>query len=100
MNEQEVNLHWDVILALKEGKTIQCFSNSWNEWRDTTNPVFHSEDKYRVKPEPKSYWVNIYITSTNKPSIGGPYDTKEQADHGALERLMARIDCIEIVMPE
>lgn len=97
MNKHEVNLHWDLILALKEGKTIQYFSNSWNKWRDVASPAFISTDKYRIKPEPKSYWFNVYSNGDEPPIVGEGYSTKVDADNAAGP---GRVKCVEIVVPE
>lgn len=45
------------INALAEGKTLQV-KNRMNQWVDTTNIALdRSLDQYRIKPQPKRYWL-------------------------------------------
>ena len=93
--------HYDIIVAWAEGKPIQ-FRNGPDGWQDFptgTTPIFCSDTLYRIKPEKKKGWVNIYKTSNNLGnSIGSLYKTKQEADAGATPR--NRVACIEIEWKE
>lgn len=79
-----------VIQAHKDGKKLEYRTKGMVGWDDVTNVVwsFHSTD-YRVKPEPRTFWVNVYPTGEKFA-----YETKEDAD-GAASR--HRKECIEVV---
>lgn len=49
------HVHADVIKAWAEGHTVQVCCNNFygSEWVDCHEPLFHSYQQYRVKPEPK-----------------------------------------------
>ena len=66
-----------VIAAHRDGKKIQCQSKDGRDnWFDTPDPVWDfAFCDYRIKPEPREWWVNVYP--------GGDsywYETKEAAD--------------------
>ena len=54
--------HCDLIKAWAEGAKIQVVSKSI--WRDTNDPQWFEEAKYRIKPdsseEPIRAWANVY----------------------------------------
>ena len=53
MNANNAAEFLPLIQAFVEGKTIQVFNTSREEWLDTNNPEFCSSPKYyRIKPEP------------------------------------------------
>lgn len=66
----------DVIRAHREGKQIQ-FSSPGNGWRNCLDdPSWNFQTNcYRVKPEPREIWVNVYDDN----SYGSIHDTKERA---------------------
>ena len=73
--------HADVIIAWAEGKDVQVWDFTQNEWGDVTteSPTWCEGWKYRIKPPAKKYRValfesdtSIYYTSTA--------DTPEDAD--------------------
>lgn len=66
-----------VLTAAKEGKRIQYKRHEFNEWYDNNDSRWNFEMfEYRVKPEPREWWAEIY--STNK-KYGVLYPTKEEA---------------------
>lgn len=53
----------EVIQAYKEGKQIQYTSSKHYHqlWEDTTHPTWDfSEFNYRIKPKPRTYYVNVH----------------------------------------
>jgi len=90
----------DVIIAWAEGKEIQSRymapGAAWTDHKCPTStqsasfmPAFNDvEYLWRVKPETKTGWINIY------PSI---HRDRATADRGATER---RIACIQITYTE
>ena len=73
--------HADVIIAWAEGKDVQVWDFTQNEWGDVTDksPTWCEDWEYRIKPPAKKYRValfesdtSIYYTSTA--------DTPEDAD--------------------
>jgi len=50
-----------VIQACKEGKVIQHRQKGWKSWTDTLTPSWDfALREYRVKPEPREWWINVY----------------------------------------
>lgn len=52
MTKEQLNKHWEIIKAFKEGKTIEFLSDD-EGWLLTINPIFDIHRCYRIKPEPK-----------------------------------------------
>jgi hypothetical protein len=49
-----------IITAYAEGKTIQFLSIASNNWETSAGYSFaESVDRYRIKPEPKEWWIAI-----------------------------------------
>lgn len=92
MTPQKAKKLLPIIQAFAEGKTIQL-KYPPDIWIDQTSCSFvHDSDRYRIKPEKKKGWVNIY------PDIAsGAYESKEKADRAASR---SRIACIKIEYEE
>lgn len=53
----------DVFKACLEGKKVEwCSPNMFTrgKWSDKTNLSFSDEHYYRIKPQPREFWVNEY----------------------------------------
>lgn len=84
-----------IIQAFVEGKTIQCRDPARNNWVSIGNPTFDNGIEFRIKPEKKVGWANIYAyCSTSRCQV---HPSKEEADTWAAE---ARIACIRIEYDE
>lgn len=46
-----------VIQAYAEGKKLDYLSPSRHEWEDDPIPNFEASGKWRVKPEPREWWL-------------------------------------------
>jgi len=57
MTREELIKNWECIVAFKEGKTIQWYDNILHVWRDAESPDFYKDTAYRIKPEPKTYYI-------------------------------------------
>ena len=64
MNRERAKELLPVIKAFTEGKDIQCRSTDDTQWLDTTIPTFSASIEYRIKPEPREYWIPIWKDST------------------------------------
>ena len=71
-----------------EGKTIQLFVR--DRWEDHNSPGFDHRCQYRVKPESREWWVNIY------DSFETILPTKTEADmrNGILG--LPRRECVHV----
>lgn len=83
-----------VLQAFKEGKAIQywarCNRGTDENWGDAPNPIWNwASYDYRVKPEPRRVWVNVY-----DDYMGFAHASREQAD--ALAGIY-RVECVEFV---
>lgn len=99
-----------IIQAFAEGKTIQQYSSisperGWVDYKEYHDwNIWVADDKvykWRIKPEKKKGWVNIYPYSQQPNKYAGDvvgiYNTKELADAGAV---LNRVACIEIEYEE
>lgn len=81
--------------ALSNGKTLQYFSQGSGKWHDSRNSlatmldVGLTEVLYRVKPEPRVIYINVY-----KKFKSGPFESQEMADKAALN---TRLECVRFV---
>lgn len=55
--------HCELIKAWADGAEIQFFDESTNLWKDTEEPFWHCDLKYRIKPQTIRYRVAIYKTN-------------------------------------
>lgn len=79
-----------VIQAWAEGKAVQCRGRYCSDnWGDSTCPTWRDDFDYRIKPEPREWWVNVYPGD----SAGNLHNTKEHADSHSSDR---RIACIKV----
>ncbi len=94
MTRVQLLKHWAVIEAFRNGKQIQArlpgVPDGW-VWSDTTDPAFSLGVDYRIKPEPKKMWVNVY------PSYGTVRFSRQCADAAANS---TRIACVEVTYTE
>lgn len=62
---KKILAHLEVVRAWIDGATIQYYSNTTNTWVDVTDndPVWDESTQYRVKSEPREWWINVYPTS-------------------------------------
>jgi hypothetical protein len=62
--------HYDMIVAWAEGKTIQSFSDTYNQWEDVNGaPFWINNFQYRIKPEPKPDVVKYIVTKAISEGI-------------------------------
>jgi hypothetical protein len=76
------HIHQELKDAHKAGAKIQCF-NTNNVWMDITwEPNWEREFKYRIKPQEKSGWINLWKSNKdNLVTLGSNvFETKELAE--------------------
>lgn len=56
MTKEEARRYWKELEALKDGKVIQARSLT-GYWCDVESPMFESTYEFRVKPEPREWWI-------------------------------------------
>ena len=84
MCEQKRHKWADVIHAYAEGKPIQyrlVNGGKKHEWCDCTHFEHWSNVEWRIKPEKKTYWVNVYENSFSQrpPYTGAVYASELDA---------------------
>lgn len=94
MDRAAIIKHWSVIEAFRNGKTIQ-WKTSYG-WEDVDNPSFQVRNDYRVKPEKKEMWVNVY-SYYDIHTKGYAYATRVTADERTNKN---RIACVKVVYEE
>ena len=75
MNKQRARDLWPVIKAYAEGKKIQYWSTSRQDWCDCPLPAFTGEVKYRIKPEP--FYAPFSTQEEFNQLIGKPLINKD-----------------------
>ena len=53
MTREEAKENIKYIQAYAEGKDLEYYNTNLEEWRPAASPTFHTNVKYRIKPEPK-----------------------------------------------
>lgn len=75
----------EVIQAHRDGKTVQCrLQKHQEDWYDAEPDWNFYDFDYRIKPEPREWWVNVYKT------FSVWYDNKEEADKS---QTFHRLEC-------
>lgn len=105
MNQEQAKKLLSIIQAISEGKTIQVrdmwmLSTGWKDSHDTplldlTSPQYD----WRVKPEVKEGWINIYPTAYGEQVSSPLHKTKDSADRNQ-DTTAKRIACIKITWTE
>ena len=77
--------HADVIIAWAEGKDVQVWDFTQNEWGDVTieSPTWCKGLKYRIKPTTKKYRVALFsshsgeslVVACNSPATAENYES-------------------------
>jgi len=87
MNIEETKVAIAVMQAFVEGKKIEWMVRG-SPWQEVEEPVWSwNEVTYRVKREPREFWVNIYESRVVT------YRTKDSADFNAAND---RIACVHV----
>jgi hypothetical protein len=93
MNRDRARELLPIIQAYAEGKEIECMPEDGDRWFISSSPSWSISNKYRIKPEPKTGWINIYPKSL----VSNSCRSKEEADEAAGTD---RIACIQITYTE
>lgn len=60
MTEPKRHQHADVLIAIAEGREVQCRRTLDYPWKDTRdNPLSQPDWHWRVKPQKLKRWLNI-----------------------------------------
>ena len=57
MNRNRAKELLPIIQAFAEGKDIQYKTELSNGWNKASYPIFSDEKEYRIKPEPREFWL-------------------------------------------
>lgn len=80
--------------ALKEGKKLEYRDRRDSEWHEAKYLPDFGTLEYRVKPEPREFWINYYRKHLGAGTpVCIPHYTREDADHHAGAY---RTDCIHV----
>ena len=60
MNIEDTKKAIEVMQAFVDGKEIQCRSHNHSHWKYANPDWNFTNCEYRVKPEPKEVWINMY----------------------------------------
>lgn len=102
MKREQLLKHWTVIEAFRNGKKVQvrCLPSADNPnppWADTANPNFDLYLEYRIKPEKKVRWINVYESENGHGTWVSIWSSKELADQKAA---LSRVACIRVEYEE
>ena len=98
---ETIKKHFDVITAYMTGAQIQYFLEHGPEagtWQNIDCPAWRLDCEYRVKPEEKTTWLNVYPGSTKSAAYTGfiPHKTKKDADKAAVY-CKNRVACLKVI---
>lgn len=93
MTREEAKELLPVLTAWANGEEVQFkVDDAWlNLYDCNSDPSFSDPARYRVKPKPRTFWVNAYSDG----SFGQAHETRRDADTAAIGS--RRIDCLELV---
>lgn len=63
------NPHWELKQAYKDGADIEFYDIFSDKWRSISNPLWHKNDKYRIRSLQIGYWVMYYSGDIKKYTI-------------------------------
>ena len=81
MNRDRARILAPVMLAFANGKAVQYRQPNETEWRNSSDPGFAGGYLWRVKPEPREFWIYVgnmtnvlnKILPVDGPSPGADY---------------------------
>lgn len=93
MNKNNAKDYLPFVQALGDGKKLQIQTS--RGWADLDGNVAFGgpPEKYRIKPEPREVWINIYSDG----QLGRAYATKEQANAVKLSHPCKKVKCAKFV---
>ena len=77
MNKEEAKQLRDLLDGFIDGKTIQRGNSIDGRWCDDPTPDFNANWRWRVKPEPRTFWVYEADIGNGTLSYCPPKDNKE-----------------------
>jgi Na+-transporting NADH:ubiquinone oxidoreductase subunit NqrF len=85
-----INQIREILTAFEAGKNIQC--KSGDNWVDIPQPSWNFGGvEYRVKPEPREWWVNMYLANAHT------YSSERLAKAYVLPDLIERVHVREVL---
>ncbi len=79
-NKRDTEEKIKVMQAYSKGKIIEVRNHEREEWRETPLPCWDwFECDYRVKPEVKKGYANLYRSCFGSVSVGTTFNNKEEA---------------------
>ncbi len=92
MNRERCKELLPIMQAFADGKDIEYMSGS-GAWIACPSPSWSISNNYRIKPEPKTGWINVYTGKL----VSNIHSTKNDADDNATHK---RVACIQITYTE
>lgn len=81
-----------ILKAYAEGKAIQIFyDGKWNDYIRHPREFDFPPKNYRVKPEPRTFWINNYPDGYSQVHL-----SKQLADLADISAAHSRIECIQL----
>ena len=75
MNKENASQFLPLVQALADGKQIQVSRKDKSHWMNSDEPTFSSEYLWRIKPEPREFFLyrddtsdDYYVSDTNPPA--------------------------------
>jgi len=94
MNREQAKELLPIIQAFAEGKTIQAKkAASEQEWQHAQNPTFAALFEWRIKPEPREYWLLVHDEGETTNLV---FDIEEDA-HGSCLGGQTVIKVLEVI---
>jgi hypothetical protein len=97
-DKPQPHVHQELIDAYNKGAEIQywsCLTQDGYEWKDISKPSWCVRDKYRIKPQKKAGWINIWKCSSATGVSTGSQIYLSKGD--ALAGLLGQWDWVDTV---
>lgn len=79
-----------VMKAYGEGKQIQVFCDITGIWEDYDYPSFDCLTKYRIKPEPRTWWCVLYGDNSAK-FFDNKLEAEERMNSSNFHKTLIRV---------
>lgn len=83
MTRERLIKHWDCVVALRDGKTVQTLSAA-GIWEDDPSPSFTDSSQHRVKPEPREVWAYEFIHMSGESTFSPIFTDRMALAHSVF----------------
>jgi hypothetical protein len=87
------------VQAFAEGKAVQVRSSDKADWQDSSSPTFHPDLDWRVKPEPREWWL-VYDSDTDPTNHQGNLNADANTVFATADAALANLSPASPSVPD